>query len=175
MSRRPAIVIALLLGAGLLGGCSSTVHLEPAEDANNPLCADVTVGLKNADSIADLDRRWTDAQATVAWGEPEGDAAIILRCGVTVPGPTAELQCVTLEGVDWLVDASDTPYLRLTSYGRDPAVQLYIDTEVVSSNDVIGSRTLVGALTSIPADGRCTTPDELDEDTQNLLDGTPSS
>ena len=54
-------------------------------------------------------------------------------------------------------------------------MQLYIDTEVVSSNDVIGSRTLVGALTSIPADGRCTTPDELDEDTQNLLDGTPSS
>lgn len=175
MSRRPVIAAALLLGAGLLGGCSATVHLEPADDANNPLCADVTVGLRNAEAIADLDRRWTDAQATAAWGEDGGDSAIILRCGVKVPGPTADLQCVTLEGVDWLVDASQTPYLQLTTYGRDPAVQLFIDTGVVSSNDVISSRVLVGAITSVPADGRCTTPDELDEDVQDLLDNTPSS
>src|SRR5690554_4307572 len=132
MPRRPAIAALLLLGAVLLGGCSATVHLEPAEDANNPLCAEVTVGLKSANAIADLDRRWTDAQATAAWGEPGGPSAVILRCGVTVPGPTAELQCVTLEGIDWLVDASETPLLRLTTYDRDPAVQLYIDTAQVS-------------------------------------------
>ena len=169
MSRRLAVTALLLLGTALLGGCSATTHLEPAEDANNPLCAEVIVGLKNANSIADLDRRWTDAQATAAWGEPTGDSAIILRCGVTVPGPTAELQCVTLEGVDWLVDASETPFLRLTTYGRDPATQLYIDTGAVSSNDVISSRTLVGAITAVPAEGRCTAPDELDEDAQELL------
>ena len=170
MSRRLATAALLLLGTALLAGCSTTVHMEPAADANNPLCADVTVGLRNADSIAGLDRRWTDAQATAAWGGPGADSAILLRCGVTVPGPTAELQCVTLEGVDWLVDATETPYLRLTTYGRDPAVQLYIDTGAVSSNDVISSRGLVGAVTSVPADGRCTTPDELDEDLQELLD-----
>lgn len=170
MSRRLASAALLLLGTALLGGCSTTVHMEPAADANNPLCADVTVGLRNADSIAGLDRRWTDAQATAAWGEQGADSAILLRCGVTVPGPTAELQCVTLEGVDWLVDATETPYLRLTTYGRDPAVQLYIDTGAVSSNDVISSRGLVGAVRSVPADGRCTTPDELDEDLQELLD-----
>ncbi len=170
MSRRLATAALLLLGTALLGGCSTTVHMEPAADANNPLCADVTVGLRNADSIAGLDRRWTDAQATAAWGEPGADSAILLRCGVTVPGPTAELQCVTLEGVDWLVDATETPYLRLTTYGRDPAVQLYTDTGAVSANDVISSRGLVGAVTSVPADGRCTTPDELDEDLQELLD-----
>ena len=170
MSRRLATAALLLLGTALLGGCSTTVHMEPAADANNPLCADVTVGLRNADSIAGLDRRWTDAQATAAWGKPGADSAILLRCGVTGPGPTAELQCVTLEGVDWLVDATETPYLRLTTYGRDPAVQLYIDTGAVSSNDVISSRGLVGAVTSVPADGRCTTPDELDEDLQELLD-----
>ncbi len=175
MSRRLAAAALLLLGAALLGGCATTVHLEPADDANNPLCADVTVGLNNAGSIADLDRRWTDAQATAAWGESGNDSAVLLRCGVTVPAPTAELQCVSLEGVDWLVDASDTPYLRLTTYGRDPAVQLYIDTETVSSNDVISSRALVGAITSIPADGKCTTPDELDEDVQDLLDTRPTS
>jgi len=173
MTRRLASVAFLLLGAALLSGCATTVHLEPADDANNPLCADVTVGLNNANSIADLDRRWTDAQATAAWGEPGDDAAILLRCGVTVPAPTAELQCVTLEGVDWLVDPSETPFVRLTTYGRDPAVQLYIDTETVSSNDVISSRALVGAVTSVPADGKCTTPDELDEGVEDLLDGAP--
>lgn len=175
MSRRLATAALLLLGTALLGGCSATVHLEPADDANNPLCADVMVGLKDANSIADLDRRWTDAQATAAWGAPGGDSAIFLRCGVTVPGPTAELQCATLEGVDWLVDDSETPYLRLTTYGRDPAIQLYIDTGVVSSNDVISSRVLVGAITTITAEHKCTTPDELDDDIQDQLDGTPSS
>ncbi|MGM7665979.1 DUF3515 family protein [Microbacterium sp. A93] len=170
MSRRVATVAAILLGTALLSGCSTTVHLEPAADANNPLCAEVSVGLNNAGSVADMDRRWTDAQATAAWGVPGEDSAILLRCGVTVPAPTSELQCVTLEGVDWLVDASETPFLRLTTYGRDPAVQLGIDTGVVSSNDVISSRALVGAITAIPADGKCTAPDELDEDAQILLE-----
>src|SRR4051794_518718 len=155
MSRRFALVATVLLGAALLSGCSTTVHLEPADDANNPLCAEVSVGLNNASSIADMDRRWTDAQATAAWGEPGADSAILLRCGVAVPAPTSALQCVTLEGVDWLVDASETPKLRLTTYGRNPAVQLYVDTAVVSSNDVISSRALVGAITAIPTDGKC--------------------
>ncbi|WP_426183405.1 DUF3515 family protein [Microbacterium sp. TWP3-1-2b2] len=170
MSRRLAITAVILLGTALLGGCSTTVHLEPAEDANNPLCAEVSVGLQNVGSIADKDRRWTDAQSTGAWGDSGASSAIILRCGVAVPAPTSELQCVTFEGVDWLVDASETPFLRLTTYGRDPAVQLYIDTGAVSSNDVISTRALVGAITAIPADGKCTSPDELDEDAQELLD-----
>lgn len=170
MSRRLAAAAVVLLGAALLGGCSTTVHLEPADDANNPLCAEVSVGLQNVGNLADKDRRWTDAQATGAWGDEGAASAIILRCGVAVPAPTSALQCVTLEGVDWLVDASETPYLRLTTYGRDPAVQLYIDTGAVSSNDVISTRTLVGAITAIPADGKCTAPDELDEDAQELLE-----
>lgn len=171
MSRRSAIVAAVLLGTALLSGCSTTVHLEPADDANNPACAQVSVGLNNANSLADLDRRWTDAQATAAWGAPGEDSAVLLRCGVAVPAPTSELQCVTLEGVDWLVDASETPFLTLTTYGRDPAVQLFVDTEAVSSNDVISSRALVGAVTAIPAERKCTTPDELDEEAQKLLEG----
>lgn len=170
MSRRLAAAAVALLGAGLLGGCSATVHLEPAEDANNPLCAEVSAGLQNVGSIADKDRRWTDAQATGAWGDTGESSAIILRCGVAVPAPTSELQCVTFEGVDWLVDAAETPFLRLTTYGRDPAVQLYIDTGTVSSNDVISTRSLVGAVTTIPSDGKCTSPDELDEDAQELLE-----
>lgn len=55
--------------------------------------------------------RWTDAAAaTGSWGDP---VSVLLSCGVTVPGPTAELQCVTLEGIDWLVDESEAPMMRM--------------------------------------------------------------
>ncbi|WP_300265962.1 DUF3515 family protein [Microbacterium sp.] len=169
MGRRFAVASGLVLVAAALSGCTPTVHMEPADDSNNPLCAEVVVNLENLRSLAGQDRIWTDAQGTAAWGA--SGAAILLTCGLDKPAPTSELQCVTLEGVDWLVDASETPKLRLTTYGREPAVQLYVDTEVVSSNDVISTRGLVGAISVIPVDGACTAPDELDEDAQQLLDG----
>ncbi|UYO98431.1 DUF3515 domain-containing protein [Microbacterium sp. M28] len=162
MRSRLAVAAVLLAGTALLGGCSTTVHLEPAADANDPLCADVIVSLQNTKTLAGQDRRWTDAQATAAWGTDS--SAILLTCGLEKPAPTSDLQCVTLEGVDWLVDASETPYVRLTTYGREPAVQMYVDTEAVSSNDVISNRGIVGAITSIPAESACTAPDQLPED-----------
>lgn len=162
-SLRLAVAAGALVVASALAGCTPTVHLEPAHDANNPACADVSVRLKDVTSISDQERRWTDAQATRAWG-PEGeDSSIILRCGVTVPAPTAELQCVSISGIDWLVDASETPYLRMTTYGRDPAVQVYVNTGVVSSNDVLASG-IAPAVASIPAERSCTDPDLLPED-----------
>ena len=141
-----------------LAGCSTTVALTPADDANNPRCAEVTVRLPQ--SIAGQDRRWTDAQATGAYGS-DGSTTVIVTCGVTVPGPTAELQCVTLDGIDWLVDESEAPKMRMTSYGRNPAVQVFVDTEVVSANDVLTSPGLVSGLRMIDAESACTAPDEL--------------
>ena len=82
MLRRLASVLGVL-AILVLSGCAGTVHLEPADDANNPLCAEVTVRLPQA--IADQERRWTDAQATGSWGDP---VSVLLSCGVTVPGPT---------------------------------------------------------------------------------------
>ena len=66
-----------------LSACAGTVAMEAAPDANDPACADVSVRLPQ--TIAGQDRRWTDAQATGAWGDP---AAVLLTCGVTVPGPS---------------------------------------------------------------------------------------
>jgi hypothetical protein len=143
-----------------LAGCSTTVALTPADDANNPQCAEVSVRLPQ--SIAGQDRRWTDAQATGAYGS-DGKTTVIVTCGVTVPGPTAELQCVTLDGIDWLVDESEAPRMRMTSYGRNPAVQVFVDTEVVSANDVLTSAGLVSGLRMIDAGSACTAPDELPE------------
>lgn len=118
-SRRVAVAAGLLSAAAVLAGCSTTVHLEPAEDADNPACADVSVLLP--DSVADLDRVWTDAQATGAWGDP----TVVLRCGVEPPAPS-ELVCTTLGGVDWLVLDQEEDRQRLVTYGRDPAVEVNI-------------------------------------------------
>ena len=155
MSRFARFVTGCLVVTGVLvvTGCSSTVALKPAPDANNPLCAEVMVRLP--DGIGDQDRRWTDAQATAAWGDP--DYSVLMSCGVPVPGPST-LQCVTLGGVDWLVNAEDTPWLRVTSYGRDPAVELYIDSTALSADSVLGA--IGPRMAEIPVTAKCTAPDE---------------
>lgn len=153
MIRRLAASAALALGLGL-SGCAATVHLEPAEDANHPACADVTVRLP--DAIERLERRWTDAQSTGAWADEEG-TAVILSCGVTPPGPTT-LQCVTFDGVDWIVDPSKLPMQRITTYGRTPATQVYVDTSRISPDAVLSA--ISPLVSPIPAEAQCVDPDE---------------
>ncbi|GAA4481452.1 DUF3515 domain-containing protein [Microbacterium panaciterrae] len=159
MPRRLAAACLVVLAAGILAGCSSTVHLNAADDANNPRCADVSVRLQNIPSIDGHDRRWTDAQATAAWGDP---AVVLLTCGLPEAEPTSTLQCISLQGIDWLVDDSKSPFLTLTTYGRKPAVQLYINSKPgepdkgVSANDVIGNKSLAAAIATIPATHACT-------------------
>lgn len=159
MSRRPPVLLAallatLLLSAGsLLAGCAGTVSLEAADDANDPSCADVTVRLP--DEIDGQSRRWTDAQATGAWGDP---ASILLTCGVTPPGPT-EATCITIGGVDWIVDETGAPEYLVTTYGRTPAVEVYYDNEVVSGNDVLDR--LSASVSKLPVDAQCTSTESL--------------
>jgi len=146
---RRILAFAFAASVGLtLTGCSTTVSMQPAEAANDPVCADVSVRLPG--SLAGESRRWTDAQATGAWGEP---AAVLLTCGVTPPGPT-ETRCITIGGVDWIVDESEAPRYLITTYGRTPAVEVFIDNEVVSSNDVLDR---LGPIVSgaIPAERSC--------------------
>ena len=107
----------------LLGGCSTSVHLEPAEASNAVACANIAVRLP--DTADTLIRRNTDAQSTAAWGEP---SAVIFRCGlpeVTV----SQLRCVTEAGVDWLVDDSKAPSYRFITFGRNPASEVIIDSQ----------------------------------------------
>lgn len=118
--RRLALVVSGLAATAFLAGCSTTVHLEPAKDANDPACADVSVALP--DSVAELERVWTDAQATGAWGDP---VSIALRCGVEPPAPQT-LVCTTIGGVDWLVLDQEKERQRLVTYGREPAVEVNV-------------------------------------------------
>ncbi len=145
--RRGLLLTAgVTLLASVLSGCSTTVSMQPATDANSPDCAAVIVRLP--DRVASQPRQWTDAQGTAAWD------SVLLTCGVTVPGPS-ELPCQPVDGVDWLVDDSQAPYYRFTTYGRDPAVEVYLDYDEVSGNDVLVS--LATAVDTLPQTGsRCT-------------------
>lgn len=149
-SRRLAVLAGAVALAAMLTGCSTTVHLEPAADANNPACANVSVLLP--DAVGDLDRLWTDAQATGAWGDP----TVVLRCGVEPPAPSA-LVCTTLGGVDWLVLEQEDERQRLVTYGRDPAIEVSI-----RRGETIDFQSIVDKLSSsiqaglAPATAQCT-------------------
>lgn len=149
-ARRPsALSAAVLVAAAGLSGCTSAVSMQPARDANDPLCAEVSVRLPA--SIDNQERRQTDAQATGAWGDP---ASVLLTCGVEPPGPTT-LPCRTVDGVDWIIDDQGDSRFRVTTFGRTPAVEVFLDNTMVSSLDVLSA--LTPAVSRLPVDGECTT------------------
>ena len=119
--------IALLAIATLmLTGCTATVNIDAAEDANNPACAEVIVRLPN--QVDGKDKRVTGAQSTGAWGEP---TAILLRCGLA-EASASKLPCITASGIDWLVDDSAAPNFRFITFGRKPALEVIVDSEKAS-------------------------------------------
>jgi hypothetical protein len=119
--RSAALVAAAVLPLALaLAGCTPTVVAKAAKDANDPLCAQVTVHLPS--TAGGLAKRETDAQATGAWGDPE---SVLLTCGVDAPTASA-LPCVEVNGVYWLRDDQAKPLYVFTTYGRSPAVDVAI-------------------------------------------------
>ncbi|MCM6762008.1 DUF3515 domain-containing protein [Rathayibacter sp. ZW T2_19] len=154
--RRLASPLAALATVLLLAGCSAPVALEPADDATSADCAEVSVRLP--DVVADQPERETNAQGTGAWGTP---AAVILHCGVPVPGPTTDL-CVSVSGVDWIIDESraDEDVYTLTTYGRDPAVEITVDQDRASGTSAVVD--LADAVSYLPKVGECTNVSETD-------------
>ena len=120
--------IALL---GVLSGCAGTVPLTPADDANNPKCAEVMVRLP--DTVAGEARRSTNAQSTAAWGDP---SSVILRCGIPDTSPSA-LPCFTVDAIDWLRDDTNDPRFTFLTFGRDPAVEVLVDSNAVSGTTAL--------------------------------------
>ncbi len=140
--------LLLLLLIPLLAGCAATVNLDPAPLANDPACAEVSV--RYPSEIGDLSQRYTNAQATSAWGEP---AAVIARCGLEAV-EVSQLSCVTAGGVDWLVDDSKAPSYRFISFARNPAVEVIVDSEKASGVGALEA--LANAVSKIPASKICT-------------------
>ena len=79
--------------------------------------------------VEPLERRDTTAQGTAAWGDP---SAITLRCGMPEPAPSTQ-RCLEVGGVDWLEVAQEESVWTFVSYGRSPATEVVIDTNVVSA------------------------------------------
>lgn len=147
ISRLSTLATAAVALSLALSGCSPTVSLEPAADANNPGCAEVIVRLP--DVVDGQERRTTNAQSTAAWGNP---ATIILRCGIE-PVEVSTLPCVTSSGVDWLVDESAKPSYRFISYARTPALEVIVDSEKAVGVNTLDS--LASAVSSIEATKTC--------------------
>src|SRR5690625_5593332 len=150
-SSRVIRAAALCAAGGLtLTSCTSLVaDIEVAPDATNPECAEAMVALP--EEIAGHERRRTDSQSTAAWGEP---AVAVFRCGVEVSGPTTD-ECVGANGVDWVVREEGTNW-RITTDGREPAMEVLFDGERVSSSSVMVD--VGNAAARIPAEGGCTDP-----------------
>ena len=158
-SRRISARIALVAAAAATGlsltSCSPVVDVTPAKDAANAACAPMMLALP--DAIGDAKLRKTNAQATAAWGDP---SAVILRCGVNVPGPTTD-RCVSVNGVDWVIKEG-SPVWTLTTFGREPATEILMDPDKISSATVLAD--LSSAAQKIPATRNCVGQEDL----QNL-------
>jgi len=133
-----------------LSGCAATVNLEPAEDSNNPGCAEVMVRLPS--QLGGLQERYTNAQATAAWGDP---VAVLLRCGLESV-EVSTLPCVSAGGIDWLVDDSLAPSYRFISFARFPAVEVVVDSD--SASGITSLEGISGAVAQLPATKACLAP-----------------
>ncbi|MET4157806.1 DUF3515 family protein [Agromyces sp. PvR057] len=153
-TRVAGILPALLASAATtaLTGCTPIVNMQAAPEATDVSCAELSVRLP--DEVAEQAQRETDAQGTAAWGDP---ASVLLRCGVPPIGPTTD-RCVSVDGIDWVIDESDPPRYLFTTFGRTPAVEVLVDNDVVSGTTVISD--LSTAVSVIPAEGACTSVDD---------------
>ena len=146
VSARPSLVVAAIAAGLALTSCSPVVDVTPAKDAANAACAPMMLALPEA--IGDAKLRKTNAQATAAWGDP---SAVILRCGVNVPGPTTD-RCVSVNDVDWVIKEG-SPIWTLTTYGREPATEILMDPDKISSATVLAD--LSAAAAKIKASRNC--------------------
>lgn len=162
LSRRSAAVLAVpaaVLLTGLLSGCG-TVTVPPGPDAEDPRCADVVLGAPP--TMLGMDRHETSSQATVAWGS--GKDTIVLRCGVTPPGPSDD-QCTRLgdkDGVtvDWLVEENNG-IVRFTTYGRVPAVDITVPREVAPDQPSAVALDVAGVVSGLPKHAQCLGPGDV--------------
>jgi hypothetical protein len=63
------------------------------------------------------------------------------------------MPCVAINDVDWIEDDSEAPLYRYTTYGREPAVEVVIDSDAVSGSTVLVD--LSGAVRVLPSTGQC--------------------
>lgn len=134
-------------------GCG-TVRVPAGADAADPACATLVIGAP--ETMLGQSRHETSSQGTVAWGR--GEQAVVLRCGVTPPGPTTD-QCTRIENangvqVDWIVREEDG-IVTFTTFGRTPAVDVTVPRELAPDQPSAVVLDLAGLVAGIPATDHC--------------------
>jgi hypothetical protein len=98
-----------------------------APHASEGACAAATGKLPSA--VLGKSRGSSQATGTAVFGDP----AIVVRCGVDPLGPT-QLQCLTVNEVDWVIDDHGDP-LVFTTFGRSPALEVRIPASYPRTGD----------------------------------------
>lgn len=138
---------AAVLLAGFLTGCAGTVRVEPAAEGASPACRDVVDRLPG--SLSDQPRRGAEGAGVAAWGDP----AIVLRCGTEPLGPTTR-ECVTVDGVDWVVLAQGQDGAAVfATYGRVPGVEVEVPGAYAPAPGVLPA--LGPAVSELPVERSC--------------------
>lgn len=110
------------LGAAVtLSACSRAPEVSLAPQAAAPVCAAVhwPASVSGHEAVTTSPA----SPSVAAWGDP----AIIARCGLDPLAPTTD-ECVTVNGVDWVVRSlSDGG--AATTFGRDPAIEVLVPAD----------------------------------------------
>lgn len=159
-SRLLALPAAALMALGL-ASCG-TVQVPAGSDAANPDCAQIV--LNAPPEVLGMERVETSSQGTAAWGD--GEDTIVMRCGVTPPGPTTDI-CTTLADgdgveVDWIVQELDDEVFLYTTYGREPAIDVSVPRSAAPDQPSGAALDLTTLITrNIEATDRCVGPGDL--------------
>ena len=158
LSRRAAALSLTALLALGLAACG-TVQVPAGEAAADPVCADIV--LAAPPQVLGMDRVETSSQGTAAWGS--GEDTVVMRCGVTPPGPTTD-QCTTLADeneieVDWVVKEIEGDTFLYTTYGREPAIDVSVPRSAAPDQPSAAALDLTQVITrNIEATARCIGP-----------------
>lgn len=159
-SRLLALPAAGLMAVGLVS--CGTVQVPPGADAAAPACADIVLGAPP--EVLGMERSETSSQGTAAWGS--GEETIVMRCGVTPPGPTTDL-CTTLADgngveVDWIVRELEDGVFLYTTYGREPAIDVSVPQAAAPDQPSGAALDLTQVITlNIEATDRCIGPGDV--------------
>ncbi|WP_462417843.1 DUF3515 family protein [Kytococcus sp. Marseille-QA3725] len=149
--RRLRATVVLLVAGSALAGCSrGEVDVTPAPLADEAACREAAG--KFPESVAGAVEQPVPedaADSAAAWGNP----AIVARCGAADPGPTTD-RCLTVRGVDWVVQDLDDG-IALVTYGRTPALEVLVPSRYPQSADLVAS--FADAAKSLEDNGRSCT------------------
>ncbi|AXG13812.1 DUF3515 family protein [Intrasporangium calvum] len=102
----------------LASACSGPPEVALAPLSDDPTCTSISWPA-DVSTLGSVDTSPADP-SVAAWGEP----AIIARCGLRAPAPTAD-SCVVIDGVDWVVRELSDGTAAVT-YGREPALEVLV-------------------------------------------------